>query len=81
VLLTIAVMAGMFVHVFFVYTSIFYFTTGDNPFGYFKHILPAQTTAFACASSAATMPVTFQCCENSGRVPSTVARFIIPLGK
>jgi Na+/H+-dicarboxylate symporter len=73
-------MCGMLVHVFLVYTSIFYFTTGDNPFGYFKFIIPAQTTAFACASSAATMPVTFQCVEASGRVPSAVARFIIPLG-
>lgn len=78
--LCLAVMSGMFVHVFFVYTSIFYFITGDNPFTYFQYILPAQTTAFACASSAATMPVTLECAEASGRVPKTIARFVIPMG-
>lgn len=78
--LCLSVMAGMFVHVFFVYTGIFFFVTRDNPFSYFKFILPAQTTAFACASSAATMPVTLQCAESSGRVPKTVSRFVIPLG-
>lgn len=78
--LCLAVMSGMFVHVFFVYTSMFYYITRDNPFHYFKYILPAQTTAFACASSAATMPVTLECAESSGRVPTTIARFVIPLG-
>jgi len=78
--LCIAVMAGMFVHVFVVYTSIFYYVTGDNPLGYFRFILPAQATAFACASSAATMPVSLECAEASGRVPLPIARFVIPLG-
>ena len=73
-------MAGMFVHVFCVYTSLFFFMTKTNPFEYFQWILPAQTTAFACASSAATMPVTLQCAEDSGRVPLPIARFVIPLG-
>eukprot|EP00980_Cylindrotheca_fusiformis_P000393 scaffold98_cov78-Cylindrotheca_fusiformis.AAC.2 len=73
-------MAGMFVHVFFVYTGIFYFITRDNPFGFLKFVLPAQTTAFACASSAATMPVSLACAEASGRVPKPIARFVIPLG-
>eukprot|EP00980_Cylindrotheca_fusiformis_P009004 scaffold1931_cov77-Cylindrotheca_fusiformis.AAC.1 len=78
--LCISVMAGMFVHVFFVYTGIFYFITRDNPFGFLKFVLPAQTTAFACASSAATMPVSLECAEASGRVPKPIARFVIPLG-
>ena len=54
--------------------------TKSNPFGYLKFIVPAQTTAFACASSAATMPVSLQCAEASGRVPLPIARFVIPLG-
>eukprot|EP00980_Cylindrotheca_fusiformis_P012005 scaffold2838_cov112-Cylindrotheca_fusiformis.AAC.7 len=52
----------------------------DNPFGFLKYILPAQTTAFACASSAATMPVSLECAEASGRIPKPIARFVIPLG-
>ena len=75
-----SVMAGMFVQVAFVYTGLFYFITKSNPFEYLRYILPAQTTAFACASSAATMPVTLECAEASGRVPPAIARFVIPLG-
>jgi Na+/H+-dicarboxylate symporter len=78
--LCLSVMGGMLVHVFIVYTGLFYFVTRDNPLGYFRYILPAQTTAFACASSAATMPVTLECAEASGRVPKSIARFVIPLG-
>eukprot|EP00980_Cylindrotheca_fusiformis_P021992 scaffold8866_cov71-Cylindrotheca_fusiformis.AAC.1 len=78
--LCISVMAGMIVHVFCVYTGMFYFITRTNPFGYLKFVLPAQTTAFACASSAATMPVSLECAESSGRVPKAIARFVIPLG-
>ena len=54
--------------------------TKSNPFDYLKFVIPAQTTAFACASSAATMPVSLQCAEASGRVPLPIARFVIPLG-
>eukprot|EP00980_Cylindrotheca_fusiformis_P025894 scaffold14836_cov134-Cylindrotheca_fusiformis.AAC.6 len=78
--LCISVMAGMAVHVFCVYTGIFYFITRDNPFGFLKFVLPAQTTAFACASSAATMPVSLECADASGRIPKPIARFVIPLG-
>lgn len=79
-MLCLACMAGMAVHLFIVYPSIFFFITKDNPFAYFRYILPAQTTAFACASSAATMPVTLECAEASGRIPLPIARFVIPLG-
>eukprot|EP00980_Cylindrotheca_fusiformis_P013187 scaffold3351_cov80-Cylindrotheca_fusiformis.AAC.2 len=78
--LCISVIVGLFVQVFFVYTGIFYFITRDNPFGFFKYLIPAQTTAFACASSAATMPVSLQCAEASGRIPKSIARFVIPVG-
>ncbi|CAB9504092.1 Putative sodium-dependent excitatory amino acid transporter glt-4 [Seminavis robusta] len=78
--LCLAVMSGMFVHVFVTYTSILGFITKSNPFEYMRFIIPAQTTAFACASSAATLPVSMQCAEDSGKVPPFVARFVLPLG-
>lgn len=45
-----------------------------------KSIVPAQTMAFASASSAATIPVTLRCVMNTGLVPEQVARFVVPLG-
>ena len=54
--------------------------TKSNPFEYLQHIVPAQTTALACASSAATLPVTMRCVKNSGMVPDTIRNFVCPLG-
>lgn len=53
--LVITVVVGMLLHIFFVHICLFYAVTRTNPFGYLKFIIPAQTTAFACASSAATL--------------------------
>lgn len=36
--------------------------------------------AFACASSAATIPMTMRCVKESGQVPDPIARFVVPLG-
>merc|ERR1712048_435075 len=53
---------------------------GKNPINYLKHLVPAQTTAFACASSAATIPVTLTCVQNTGAVPDSLRNFVVPLG-
>ncbi len=42
--------------------------------------IPAQTMAFACSSSAATLPMTMKCVKSTGRVPTSVASFVLPLG-
>eukprot|EP00980_Cylindrotheca_fusiformis_P010974 scaffold2519_cov124-Cylindrotheca_fusiformis.AAC.1 len=78
--LVLSVVVGLLVHVLCIYTTIFYYITRENPFGFLKFIIPAQTTAFAAGSSAATLPVSLKCAENSGRVPKAIARFVIPLG-
>lgn len=78
--LVLATLLAMLTHVFVVYVGLFAFMTKTNPFGYLKFLLPAQTTAFACSSSAATIPVTLQCAKNTGRVPDPIAKFVIPMG-
>jgi len=45
-----------------------------------KNIIPAQTMAFACASSAATVPVTLRSVKATGYVSDVIARFVVPLG-
>mmetsp|Transcript_28084 Transcript_28084/g.68284 ORF Transcript_28084/g.68284 Transcript_28084/m.68284 type:complete len:570 (-) Transcript_28084:249-1958(-) len=54
--------------------------TRKNPFAYLRFIIPAQTTALACASSAATLPVTLRCVKATGQVPDDIRTFILPLG-
>ena len=78
--LVIATMLSMVFHYFFTYVGCYFLFTRTNPFTYLRHILPAQTMAFACASSAATIPMTLKCVKASGKVPDAVGRFVIPLG-
>mmetsp|Transcript_11372 Transcript_11372/g.18824 ORF Transcript_11372/g.18824 Transcript_11372/m.18824 type:complete len:533 (-) Transcript_11372:531-2129(-) len=78
--LMIATILAMIAQFFIVYVGLLYIFTRKNPFTYLKHILPAQTTAFACASSAATIPVTLKSVIGTGVVPAPIANFVIPLG-
>lgn len=78
--LLIATIVGFIIHICIVDIGLLAFFTKQNPFGYLKYIIPAQTTAFACASSAATMPVTLKCVHESGQVPDAIGHFVIPLG-
>jgi Na+/H+-dicarboxylate symporter len=73
-------MIGFIAHFFITDVGIFYLVTRKNPFPYLKFIIPAQMTAFACASSAATLPVTLRCVKASGMVPDEIRNFVCPLG-
>lgn len=75
-----ATIIAMLFHFFIVDVGLLYFFTKRNPFSYLKCLLPAQTTAFACASSAATIPATLRSVMSTGRVPETIANFVVPLG-
>ena len=42
--------------------------------------MQAIMTAFACASSAATMPITIRNCEQNNKINPVITRFMLPLG-
>jgi Na+/H+-dicarboxylate symporter len=67
-------------HAFIFYPLLLFCTLRTNPFSYLKFLIPAQTFAFACASSAATLPVTLKCVERSGQVPANIRNFVLSLG-
>lgn len=50
-----------------------------RPMEFFRAMGPAMTLAFSSSSSAATMPVTMECCDEL-RVPRKVSGFVVPLG-
>ena len=75
-----ASLVGWGMQFLFTYVGLFFIMTKSNPFGYLKHIIPAQTMAFASASSAATIPCTLESVKSTGRVPDTIGRFVVPLG-
>jgi len=78
--LVMATLLAMLAQVILVYVGLFAVMTRSNPFTYLKHLVPAQTTAFACSSSAATIPVTLRCVKETGRVPDAIAKFVVPMG-
>lgn len=78
--LVLACCFGFIMQFIIVHGVIFYFVTKMNPLTYFKNIIPAQTMAFACASSAATIPVTIRSVRSTGVVPESILKFVVPLG-
>lgn len=49
-----------------------------NPFKSLKNMMPAYFTALGTSSSAATIPVTYECARSNG-ISKSVAGFVIPL--
>jgi Na+/H+-dicarboxylate symporter len=78
--LVAATILAMFLHYCVFYLGVFWLFTRMNVFKYMKCLVPAQTMAFASASSAATIPVTLRSVMDTGIVPEAIARFVIPLG-
>lgn len=84
VVLTLSVsglfIAAVLVHVLIVMPVIFTLTTRSNPFAYMRHLLPAYVYAVGCASSAATLPTSMHCIEQSREVVSSVMYFVMSIG-
>lgn len=74
------VVLGLFLHVFFVYGFIIKFFTAHTLRKFFTAIAPAQLVAFSTSSSAATLPVSFECVEENLGVKNEVASFVLPIG-
>jgi Na+/H+-dicarboxylate symporter len=77
--LVVATIFAMAFHFFIVDVGLLFLIRKKNPFLYLKHLVPAQTMAFACASSAATIPMTLRSVRSAG-VSDSIARFVVPLG-
>ncbi|MCB2205292.1 dicarboxylate/amino acid:cation symporter [bacterium] len=76
----VAVVGGLAVQTFIVYPLLLKLLARDVPLGRFlRELRPAQLVAFTTSSSAATLPVTMECCENVG-APKSVTSFVLPLG-
>lgn len=78
----LVVVGGLLVMILIVYpTLIFVMTKGKvNLVKFYKGILPAQLLAFSTSSSAATLPVTKEQCEDALGIDEEVTSFVLPLG-
>lgn len=77
---SLSVIAGLIFMTFVIYPSLLRIFTKIKYLEFFKGILPAQLLAFSTSSSAATLPVTMEQCENELNVPKEVSSFVLPIG-
>lgn len=75
-----AVVLGLFLQFTIVYSLLVGFVGKANPLGFYQGMREAFLVAFTTSSSAATLPVTFQCVEENLKVPKEIASFVLPLG-
>jgi proton glutamate symport protein len=77
---SVTVVLGLGLMIGFVYPMYLKVFTKRSIKDFFKGILPAQTLAFSTSSSAATLPVTLECCEKNLKLKEETSGFVLPLG-
>lgn len=76
----LTVIIGLVFIIFVFYSLLLRLFTRKGSFGFYKGIAPAQLLAFSTSSSAATLPVTMECCEQNLGVRKEISSFVLPLG-
>ena len=74
------VILGLMLMILIVYPIVLKSFTKIKYIDFFKAISPAQMLAFSTSSSAATLPVTMERCEEKLNVSKEVSSFVLPLG-
>jgi Na+/H+-dicarboxylate symporter len=75
-----AVLLGLLLHAILVYMPLVKFL-GKYPIRkFYSGLRNAIAIAFSTSSSAATLPVTMDCCERNLGVPKNISGFVLPLG-
>ena len=77
---SLTVIIGLLFMILVVYPLILRIFTKIKYVDFFKGIAPAQMLAFSTSSSAATLPVTMERCEDHLGVSEEVSSFVLPLG-
>ncbi|MDA3942062.1 MAG: dicarboxylate/amino acid:cation symporter [Bacteroidetes bacterium] len=79
-LYALTVVIGLLLLVFVIYPLLISLLTVIGFKQFIKGLSPAQLLAFSTSSSAATLPMTMQCCEENLGVKKEVSSFVLPLG-
>jgi Na+/H+-dicarboxylate symporter len=76
----LTVLTGLAIHSLITLPIIFYVVTRRNPFAFYRGMLQAWLTGIGTGSSAASLPVTFRCLEETLKLDRRVTRFVLPIG-
>lgn len=77
---SIAVVAGLALHTYGTYALLIKFFTKLKVFNFYKGIRRVQTIGFSTSSSAATLPVNIECCQDNLKISKSITGFVLPLG-
>ncbi|MCP4566718.1 MAG: cation:dicarboxylase symporter family transporter [FCB group bacterium] len=77
---SLVVILGLLIHGVVVLPLFLKFLGGKNPIEYLIGMSQALMTAFATASSSATLPVTMDCAEEKNDIDKRSTSFVLPLG-
>jgi solute carrier family 1 (high affinity glutamate transporter) protein 2 len=76
----ITVVFGIFLYQFTVLQLIYLAIVRKNPFKFWWGMFQSWMTAFATASTAAALPVTFRCMHENNHVDPRISKFVLPIG-
>lgn len=73
------VCSGIFIYQFTFLQAIYFVFVRKNPYKFWWNLFQSWMTAFATASTAAALPITFRCMEKA-RVDPRISKFVLPIG-
>lgn len=76
----VTVLLGLFLHTAGTYSIILKIFTKFNLRKFFRGIRPVMLVGFSTSSSAATLPVNMECCQENLGVSKSITSFVLPLG-
>jgi DAACS family dicarboxylate/amino acid:cation (Na+ or H+) symporter len=79
-LFVVVVLGGLALHMFVVYPLFLTVLARRNPVTFFRGVRLAMETAFATASSSATLPTTLRVADENLRLPPALSRFVLTAG-
>ncbi|XP_017465360.1 PREDICTED: excitatory amino acid transporter [Rhagoletis zephyria] len=71
---------GVGLYQFIIMQAIYFVIVRRNPFKFYVGLIQPMLTAFATASTAAALPITFRCMNDKLRVDQRISRFVLPIG-
>ncbi|XP_011186772.1 excitatory amino acid transporter isoform X1 [Zeugodacus cucurbitae] len=71
---------GVCLYQFIIMQGIYFVFVRRNPFKFYAGLIQPMLTAFATASTAAALPITFRCMNDKLRVDQRISRFVLPIG-
>lgn len=77
---SITVLLGLVIHAFGIYSIILKSFSKISIKDFYKNIKRVQIVAFTTSSSAATLPVNMEVCQDNLKISKSITSFVLPLG-